>query len=83
MGGSSDSADSPDTVTTTVTVTVLDVNDERPTFSANQVSASVDEELPAGRLVTMESTLRVTDPDQVIIRCFLPLGFIMNEDDRK
>ena len=61
---------------------MLDLNDERPTFSANQVSASVDEELPAGRLVTMESTLRVTDPDQVII-CFLPLGFIMNEDDRK
>lgn len=54
-----------DRTTTTVTITVLDLNDERPSFSTNQTRASVNEELPIGSHVQMEVPLSVTDSDQV------------------
>ncbi|XP_067938174.1 cadherin-23-like [Watersipora subatra] len=47
-----------------VSVSILDVNDERPTFSTNAISASIMEGLPAGSSVQFNDTLKVVDLDQ-------------------
>jgi len=48
-----------------VTVTVLDVNDERPTFSQSLYPASISDSAQPGDLVSMPSLITVTDHDQV------------------
>ena len=54
-----------DRSTTTVSISIIDLNDETPRFSTNQVSASVREGLPVGVIVNLNETVEVADPDQV------------------
>ncbi|XP_041364318.1 cadherin-23-like [Gigantopelta aegis] len=50
--------------TTVVSITVLDVNDHKPTFSARQYNASVQENTPNGVPITLETVIDVIDGDQ-------------------
>ena len=51
--------------TTVVSITVLDVNDHSPTFSAHLYNASVKENTPDGVPITLETVIDVFDGDQV------------------
>lgn len=56
-----------------VTVTVTDVNDNRPVFEKPFYEATVVENTPQGAPLSMESTIRIADIDQVGLLGFLPV----------
>ena len=48
-----------------VTITVLDSNDEPPTFSRQIYNASLMEDSPVGTLLSVDADITIQDLDQV------------------